>query len=111
MKLDRLTLEQLIQETLDESFMNPGGYGVPHPKQKKAIPTSSVEDAEKRFIDSVISPQAWKMLKKGLLNRYKALEYKEQKALQQNLTQVIDDAIEKALSNFTPSPIAEDREK
>ena len=96
MKLDRLTLEQLIQETLDESFMNPGGYGVPHPKQKKAIPTSSVEDAEKRFIDSVIS------------HRYKTLEYKEQKALQQNLTQVIDDAIEKALSNFTPTPLAEE---
>jgi len=99
MKLDRLTLEQLIQETLDESFMNPGVYGVPHPKQKKTLPTPSMEDTEKKFIDSVIS------------HRYKALEYKEQKALQQNLTQVIDDAIEKALSNFTPSPIAEEREK
>ena len=95
MKVTRSQLKKIIQEELDESFMEPGGFGVSHPKQKKIAPSPSVDDTEKRFIDSVIR------------HKYKALEYKEQQALAQRLAQVIDDAVAAELEGFQPTPLQE----
>jgi len=105
MKLDRLTLEQLIQETLDEWTSDQSvDYGSRRTtsapaRQKKVAKTPPVRDAEKRFIDSIIK------------HKYMALEFKEQKALTLKLTQVIDAAVERELADFTPTPLPEDREK
>ena len=95
MKITKSQLKKIIQEELDESFMNPGDFSVSPPKQKKIAPSPSVDDAEKRFIDSVIK------------HKYKALEYKEQQALTQRLTQVIDDAVAAELEGFQPTPLQE----
>jgi hypothetical protein len=95
MKVTRSQLKKIIQEELDESFMEPGGFGVSHPKQKKISSGSSVDDAEKRFIDSVIN------------HKYKALEHKERKSLVQRLAMSIDKAITGVLEKFTPTPIGQ----
>ena len=95
MRITKSQLKKIIQEELDESFMNPGGFGVSHPKQKKISSGPSVDDAEKAFIDSVIR------------HKYKALEYKEQQSLAQRLTQAIDNAVAKELKGFVPSPLQE----
>ena len=63
--------------------------------QNKKRLRPSVDDAEKRFIDSVIK------------HKYKVLEYKEQQALTQRLTQVIDDAVAAELEGFQPTPLQE----
>ena len=96
MKITKSQLKKIIQEELDESFMEPGGFGVSHPKQKKISSGPSVDDAEKRFIDSVIK------------HKYKAIEYKEQQALAQRLAQVIDDAVAAELKGFQPTPLQEE---
>ena len=95
MKVTRSQLKKIIQEELDESFMEPGNFSAPPPKQKKIAPSPSVDDTEKRFIDSVIR------------HKYKALEYKEQQALAQRLAQVIDDAVAAELEGFQPTPLQE----
>ena len=95
MRITRSQLKKVIQEELDESFMNPGDFSVSPPKQKKTSSGPSVDDAEKRFIDSVIK------------HKYKALEYREQQALTQRLTQVIDDAVAAELEGFQPTPLQE----
>ena len=95
MKVTRSQLKRIIQEELDESFMEPGDFSASPPKQKKNAPSPSVDDTEKRFIDSVIR------------HKYKALEYKEQQALAQRLAQVIDDAVAAELEGFQPTPLQE----
>ena len=105
MKLDRLTLENLIEETLDEwtsergvDYTSRRSQATPA-RQKTIATTPPVRDAEKSFIDSIIK------------HKYKTLDFKEQKALTLKLTQVIDAAVEKELANFTPAPMAEEQAK
>ena len=109
MKLDRLTLEQLIQETLDEWTAEPrfdspfGTREVPTATSKDKSGKGKLpypKDAEKIFVDSVIKRQ----FPGGLF-------YKQQKILAQKLTQVIDAAIADEIGKFEPTPLAENRVK
>jgi len=101
-KLDRLTLEQLIQEELEEGFFTsdpPPGTGPEYslPKRQKKVSSGpSVDDAEKSFIDSVIN------------HKYKVIDQKERKSLVQRLAMSIDKAIAVVLDKFSPTPLQEE---
>ena len=96
MRLTKSQLRKIILETLDESFMNPGGYGVSHPKQKKFKKPDRTH-SEQELVASVIQDK----FRSGI-------EWNQQKELTASLTQAIDKAIEGVLANFERQPLTEE---
>tara|TARA_R110002060_G_scaffold17847_7_gene24726 strand:- start:201 stop:518 length:318 start_codon:yes stop_codon:yes gene_type:complete len=88
-------LKEFIREELTDYYGTESSYDLPKKQKRTGASESTLEKAERDFIDAAIQ------------KKFKTLEYKEGKLLKQRLKKIIDDVIADELESFSPAPIEE----